>query len=65
MQEACVALHNFLEARDGAYDADLEVPDEQPGSSPMASAGSDTLLSAGQARRVEIVKALGLPWVAV
>lgn len=55
VQEACVALHNFLEARDAAYDEDLEVPDEQPGSSPMAGAGSNTLLSAGQARRVEIV----------
>lgn len=60
-----MGLHNFLEARDAAHDADREDPDEQPGSIPMAGAGRDILLSAGYARRVEIVKALGLPWVAV
>lgn len=60
-----MGLHNFLEARDAAHDADLEVPHQQPGSSPIAGAGRDILLSAGYARRVEIVKALGLPCVAV
>lgn len=65
VQEACVALHNFLEARDAAYDADLEVLDEQPDSSALQGAGGDDLLSAGQARWVVIAKALGLPWVAV
>jgi len=65
VQEACTALHNFLEERGGEYDADLEVTDEQPESSAMAAVGDASLLSAGQARRLEIVKALGLPWVEV
>lgn len=64
-EEACVATHTAWEWRDAAYDEDDEVPDEQPGCSPMAGAVSDTLLSAGQARRARDVKALGLPWVAV
>lgn len=64
VQEACVGLHNSLEVREREYDADLEEPDQQPESSPVALAGSSYLLSAGQARRVEIVRALGLPWVA-
>jgi len=54
-----------LEERGGEYDADLEVTDEQPESSAMAAVGDASLLSAGQARRLEIVKALGLPWVEV
>jgi len=65
VQEACTALHNFLEERGGEYDADLEVTDEQPESSAMAAVGDASLLSAGQAWRLEIVKALGLPWVEV
>lgn len=65
VQKACVSLHNLLEAWDAVYDADLEFSDDQPGSNPIAGAGRDILLFAGQARRVEIIKALGLPWVAV
>lgn len=64
-QEACFALHNSMGPRDGSYDSNVEVPDEQPGSSAMAGESSDKLLSGGQQRRVEIMKALGLPWVAV
>jgi len=63
VQEACVALHNFLEARGGGYDEDLDVDMEQPESTPMVGGGNDSMIFEGQARRVEIVKALGLPWV--
>jgi len=63
MQEACAALHNFLEARGGGYDENLDVAMEQLNSTPMVAGGNDSMFFAGQARRVEIVKALGLPLV--
>ena len=63
VQEACVFLHIFLEARGGSYDEDLDVAMEQPDSNPMVAGGNDSMFFEGQARRVETFKALGLPWV--
>jgi len=63
IQELRVALHNFLEARDGAYvreDVTAEQTAPEHGETyDMDEAAQET----GRARRVEILKALGLPWV--
>jgi len=64
VQEVCVALHNFVEARDVAYEGE-----DEEGSSDGSvvdvewTASDQTAYAAGCARRVEIVKALSLPWV--
>ena len=63
IQELCVALHNFLEARDGAYVGE-EVTAEQAAPEHGETYDMDeTAQETGRARRVEILKSLGLPWV--
>lgn len=63
VQEVCVRLHNFLEERDAAYhDEAREDDDEDPYSSSAADT-ADSTSAAGAQRRIELVKALGLPWV--
>jgi len=65
VQEACTALHNF-------FGRARRLLRRQPGGDGRAAreqrdgcCGRRLLLSAGQARRLEIVKALGLPWAEV
>jgi len=63
VKKTCIALSDVLEALDGENDANQEEVEEQPESDAMAAGGDTSLLSAGQAARLVIVKALGLPWV--
>jgi len=65
VQEVSVALHHFWEARNGAYE---EAWDEEEASHdpPGAEVGVQTdvaLRTAGVARRLRLVKALGLAWM--
>jgi len=65
VQEVTVALHNFLEARDSEYEAEWE-EEESSADTPVIEEGvetDDARRTAGAARRVQLVKALGLPWV--
>jgi len=47
MQEACAALHNFLEARGGGYDENLDVAMEQLDSTPMVAGGNNSMFFCG------------------
>lgn len=64
VQEVTVAFHNFLEARDAAYEEEWQgesddvTPDGQVGVQ-----SDDARRAAGAARRVRLVKAFGLAWV--
>jgi len=63
VQEVTVALHNFLEARDAEYEEEWE---EASYDTPDVEVGVQTdnaQRTAGAARRVRLVKALGLTWV--
>jgi len=65
VQEVTVALHNFLEARDSEYEAEYE-EEECSADAPVTEEGvetDDARRKAGAARRVQLVKARGLPWV--
>lgn len=63
VQHACILLHNFLEDRNGAYEADPSALEEDSSNSVVAAESDETPSSAGARRRIELVKALGLPWV--
>lgn len=63
IQEVAAALHNFLEARDGAYDESVEEEADRPEGMGNAVEGGESALSLGSQRRIAILKALGLPWV--
>lgn len=63
IQEAAIALHNFLEARDGAYDETVEEEADREEVALETPEGDECPLSLGAQRRVGILKALGLPWV--
>lgn len=63
IQEAAIALHNFLEARDGAYDGTVEEEADREEVALETPEGDECPLSLGAQRRVGILKALGLPWV--
>jgi len=63
VQEVTVTLHNFSEARDADYEEEWA---EAPDSNPDVEVGvqtDDAQRTAGAARRVRLVKALGLAWV--
>lgn len=63
VQELCVLLHNFLEERNGAYDEEAGADSEEEEPAYAAPDCGDAVSSAGTQRRIELVKALGLPWV--
>jgi len=64
VQEVCAALHNFLEARDVAYEGGDEDVSSAASVGDVDWTSSDqTACVAGCERRIEIVKALGLLWV--
>lgn len=63
IQEVAAALHNFLEARDGAYDENVEEETDRPEGMGNAVEGGESTFSLGSQRRITILKALGLPRV--
>jgi len=64
VQEVCVVLHKFVEARDVAYEGEDENVSSDASVGDVDWTASDqTAYVAGCERRIEIVKALGLPWV--
>lgn len=63
VQELCVTLHNFLEERHGAYDEEAGADTEEEDTAYPAPDCDDSVTSEGAQRRIELVKALGLPWV--
>ena len=64
VQDVCVALHNFGEARDVAYEGEDEEGSSDDSVVDVEWTASDQAAYAvGCARRVEIVRALCLPWV--
>jgi len=64
VQEARVALHKFLEARDVAYESEDEDVSSDASVGDVDWTASDQMAYvAGCERGIEIVKALGLPWV--
>jgi len=65
VQKVTVALHNLLEARDSEYEAEWE-EEESSAETPVIEEGvetDDARRTGGAASRVQLVKALGLPWV--
>lgn len=59
-----MALHNFLEARDAAYEEEWEgESDDMTRDGEVGVQSDDARRAAGAARRVRLVKALGLVWV--
>jgi len=63
VQEVAVALHNFLEAKDAAYDDAWEEAGDEAPDGAVGVQGDDALHTAGAVRRVRLVKALGLGWL--
>jgi len=65
VQEVCVTLqNNFVEARDVAYEGEDEDVSRDASVGDVDWTASDqTAYVAGCVRRIEIMKALGLPWV--
>ena len=64
VQEVCVALHKFVAERDVACEGEDEQDSSDGSVVDVGWTASDQMAYAtGCARRVEIVKALGLPWV--
>jgi len=65
LQEVTEALDTFLEARDSEYEAEGE-EEESSADTLVIEEGVETdnaRRTASAARRVQLVKALGLPWV--
>lgn len=63
IQKVAAALHNFSEARDGAYDENVEEETDRPEGMGNAVEGGESTFSLGSQRRTTIQKTLGLPWV--
>lgn len=63
VQEVCVVLPNFLEERDGGYDDASELEEHVPTESSLRADGDIAPTSPGVVGRIQILKALGLPWV--
>lgn len=63
IQEVTAALHNFMEALNGAYDETVEEESDRHGGGTGVADGDESPLSLGSLRRIAILKALGLPWV--
>jgi len=63
VSEANVALHNVLESRDAAYDNEWEEAGEKDTDGVVRIQSDDALHTVGVARRVGLVKALGMVWI--
>lgn len=59
----CAMLHNFLERRNVAFDADVDLDAQEKESNSTMADWDESVYSAGAQRRIELVKALGLRWV--
>ena len=63
VQEVTVALHNFLEARDADYEEEWEEASDDTPDVEVGVQTDDAQRTAGAARRVRLVRALGLAWL--
>jgi len=63
VQEVTVALHNFLEARDADYEEEWEEASDNTPDVEVGVQTDDAQRTAGAARRMRLVRALGLAWV--
>ena len=63
IQELCVALHNFLEARDGAYVGEEVTAEQAAPEHGDTYVMDETAQETGRVRCGDILTALGLQWV--